>query len=416
MSEALAMNRESIWLPVDIRSLCLMAAIIIYGFAGTPTPDTLGITELFVGFLLLAAAGGWQVAALMWQREAALWQKAAKALLIYGLSAPVLGGMINGHDIGLIIRDIIPFLFLTLPFFLMPPGRDYTGYVQPLTATIAMAGILFALRVLMPVLKWRSGFSFEMDAVNDPGYLVNAPTVLFSALLLLGLAGYSLYKGAGFGNVAHAVLMAGLALVPLAAMALIVQRANIGLTVAVPLLLGVVGLVKSPGRMVLPLLALGLVLWTGHDAILDVAQSAEQKSALVGLNMRWNEAMAVFDRVSRSVPSVLFGQGWGATVASPAVGGLTVNFTHSLLTTYFLKTGLCGLALVLCYLGSLAAGLVPLLFRFPVLALAVAGPFLIDVSLYASFKSLDFGLLLFLIPLWATGPDLLRKRHAYSTA
>ncbi len=91
-------------------------------------------------------------------------------------------------------------------------------------------------------------------------------------------------------------------------------------------------------------------------------------------------------------------------VQSPAVGGLTVNFTHSFLTTYWLKTGLCGLALALLYLARLGRMLASIAPRRPLLAGAMAGPLLIDVTLYASFKSLDFGLVLLLIALWA--PEL----------
>jgi len=89
---------------------------------------------------------------------------------------------------------------------------------------------------------------------------------------------------------------------------------------------------------------------------------------------------------------------------------MTVNFTHSLLTSYWLKTGLCGLALVLLYLFRLGIVLARLMPAQPLLAAAIAGPLLIDISLYASFKSLDFGLVLLLIPLWAPAAEKLRQK------
>jgi len=49
-------------------------------------------------------------------------------------------------------------------------------------------------------------------------------------------------------------------------------------------------------------------------------------------------------------------------------------------------------------LGALGVALFRHVFEKPVLVLAVLGPVLIDVFLYASFKSLDFGLLLLMIP------------------
>ena len=62
------------------------------------------------------------------------------------------------------------------------------------------------------------------------------------------------------------------------------------------------------------------------------------------------------------------------------------------------------MALVALYLLTLGAGIWRILWVYPVGALAVAGPFLIDITLYASFKSLDFGLLLALIALWTRCP------------
>ncbi len=121
------------------------------------------------------------------------------------------------------------------------------------------------------------------------------------------------------------------------------------------------------------------------------------------INMRWAEASAVIHEISASLPTMIFGKGWGATIASPAVGGVTVNFTHCLLTTYWLKTGLVGLFLALLYLFHIGVLLMRLLKVNPVMAVALGGPLAIDVLLYASFKSLDFGLVLLLVPLWAAG-------------
>src|SRR5690606_20532715 len=106
------------------------------------------------------------------------------------------------------------------------------------------------------------------------------------------------------------------------------------------------------------------------------------------------------DTMDDSMPHMFFGRGFGATVQSPAVGNMTVNFTHSLLTSFWMKTGLFGLALVLAYLVGLGRVLWRGLFIHPVLAVALAVPFAIDIALYASFKSLDFGLILLLIALW----------------
>ena len=114
--------------------------------------------------------------------------------------------------------------------------------------------------------------------------------------------------------------------------------------------------------------------------------------------MRAEEWCAVWAEIAAHPLSLIFGQGWGATFSSPAVADIEVNFTHGLLSSLLLKTGLAGFALGLAYLYGLGRVLVRLFSGYPVVVLAVAGPVLIDVVLYASFKSLDFGLVLALIP------------------
>ncbi|MBU0858653.1 MAG: hypothetical protein KJ667_01830, partial [Alphaproteobacteria bacterium] len=50
--------------------------------------------------------------------------------------------------------------------------------------------------------------------------------------------------------------------------------------------------------------------------------------------------------------------------------------------------------------GAVARLLWPLLWARPLLAVALGVPLAIDTMLYASFKSLDFGLILLLLTLW----------------
>jgi hypothetical protein len=138
----------------------------------------------------------------------------------------------------------------------------------------------------------------------------------------------------------------------------------------------------------------------------NLSRSLARKQDIVGLNMRVQEAAAVVEAVESSPGSVLFGKGWGATLASPAVGGVVVNYTHNLLTAIWLKMGLAGLILAGLYIAGLALGLLPLLWTNPVLAMALAVPLVIDTLLYASYKSLDFGLILLLTGIYAGSRQL----------
>jgi hypothetical protein len=136
-----------------------------------------------------------------------------------------------------------------------------------------------------------------------------------------------------------------------------------------------------------------------------VFDSLMRKTQIVGANMRVQEWQAVWAEISGSPLSVTFGQGWGARFASPAVADINVNFTHGLLSSLLLKTGVFGMLLGAAYIMTLLGRLKPYLKTHIVVVFAIAAPIAIDVFLYASFKSLDFGLVLALIPalLYAKG-------------
>jgi hypothetical protein len=125
--------------------------------------------------------------------------------------------------------------------------------------------------------------------------------------------------------------------------------------------------------------------------------------------MRFQELETVWGDVTRSAASALFGNGWGASIKSPAVGGLSVNYTHNLVSAALLKSGMIGAALLCLYLFLLGTSFFSLVRQRPVLALALFWPFVIDIFLYASYKSLDFGLILTLIACYGLKDNNNRK-------
>lgn len=361
--------------------------------AGSPTPDNLGLIEIFVGLLLILATTDLR---LFQPRTAEPWRGRAQAVMLYGLTVPVAAGLAMGAAPVAMLRDIVPFLFMLLPFFI---------YVRPhplsqllVTGIVVAAGVIFAARAAAhPVIHWLMGYK---PAMTDTLYLANAPTVLLAALLLLGLAGRALYTGATLRRLLPAAVMAALALIPLAAMTLAKQRAGLGAVAVYGGCLMLAAVIRRPVRALTPALFILMAAVLGGGVGLKIYHVLTLKTEMVGANMRWQEAAAVFDSLDENPLYGLFGKGWGAQIRSLAVGGETVNFTHSLLTSYWLKTGLCGLVLVLLYLFELGALLARGMRQYPLLVAAIALPMLIDVLLYASFKSLDFGLILLLIPLW----------------
>ncbi|HTK85461.1 MAG TPA: hypothetical protein VL625_10290, partial [Patescibacteria group bacterium] len=355
-----------------IQSFFLTSAIFVYAVAGSPTPDKLSFTEVLTGLLLVLAS-----ASFLFQKvsEAAPpWRIRAQTLLLYGLSVPLIVAFTAGTEPVAIVRDVIPFLFMLIPFFIQSPTTGkFTRTFW--TGMILTAGVLFAARTAAhPLIHWLTG---HKPVMADPLYLTNAPTVLFSALLLIGLAGRQLYEGATLPRTISAALMLAVSAVPLAAMILAKQRASF---MAVLIYVGgllLAAVIHRPRRAMLPLLALIALALAAGGVGLKIYHVMALKTELVGANMRWQEALAVFDSLDDDPFAILFGKGWGAHVASPAVGGETVNFTHSLLTSYWLKTGLCGLILVLLYLFEIGLLLLKEMKERPVLAAAIALPLLI---------------------------------------
>ena len=139
-----------------------------------------------------------------------------------------------------------------------------------------------------------------------------------------------------------------------------------------------------------------------------------RKTALVGFNMRAEEMAAAWRQISAEPGSLLFGAGWGGTFESPAVGGLRVNYTHSLFSAMLLKTGLFGLALAFTYIVGVGVAFARAGFGRAALVLAIGAPFLIDVVFYAAYKSLDFGFILLLAV--AAGMVSGRKENAQNVA
>jgi hypothetical protein len=222
-------------------------------------------------------------------------------------------------------------------------------------------------------------------------YLANSPEVLFSAIFCLLCGGQFLFSQR---KALLGVGLVSLSFAPVVAMALMMQRAGLGFY----LLNGLAGvgclLYFYPKKAVIAFavcLLAGYFLW---PFISIVGQSLLVKTELVGFNSRVQEWAAVIDVLTGRWTYFLFGEGWGGRLENPAVGGLSVNYTHSLISSLLLKTGVLGGFIILSgVLKPLVQAADAVRGRF-LLFSALLSPFLISTFLYASYKSLGFGLIL----------------------
>lgn len=389
-----------------LRSSMLLVALALYGVFGTPTPDRMGPPEYIIALLLILAVGMEGVL-----RPFGFGKKlpsaltSGQALLFYGLLCPVVVGALQGNGLTAILRDLIPFLFFLMPLFL-GSLQEKPGFAESLSRLAVWAGLCFALRDLARIAANLVGLEFLNPVAADPlSYLANAPTVLFAALFLTGTAGRLIWQGYRLRDFLLAGLFLVLALVPFMAMAFSLQRASIGLAALVSVVWLLAAFVKYPSRALRLLVPVALVLLAFLPFLEVLGEALMVKTQSVGLNSRLEEIGAIWREVSAQPLTLLFGLGWGASFSSPAVGGLSVNFAHSLPAAMLLKTGLAGMILSGLYLAGFIPSFLRLMRRDSILALSLAAPLLIDSLLYAAYKSFDFGVILLLLWVAAFLPD-----------
>jgi len=379
----------------QIRLGLFFSAILLYGFAGSPTPDHPGVVESLIGGFLILSAGLGSVQRLRsYHKQEHLFLVSLHILFLYGLIIPSWVGAINGNDLSLIVRDLAAFCFVCLPLFMIDLFAKDPRAARLLPWVLVIGGLLFATRTLLPVLNIWTG--------EELLYLANSPMVLFAAIFMIGLAWQSLLVPSLQSIGRAAALLMGVVLC-LAAMMLDVQRATVGAIGMSLLMLWAIGIWTKPLRIIVPTALLGLIgffLWPQQQEILD---AVFKKTAEVGLNMRLQEMGAVIALMTRDPLTMILGTGWGGVLASPAVGGLEVNYTHSFLTTMALKGGLCLLTIAAFVTFFAMIRIFRVFLHTPVNGLAIFWPFIIPVFLYASHKSLDFGLILLMIGMWSNG-------------
>lgn len=388
-------------------ALSMTGALLLYGGLSVPAPPVLRGVELSIGLLILAAIGWkWPLAVASGHalrtpsgggQSDMRWMPVAVAAFAWLLWIPLLRGAALGWEAADILRDVVPLVFLFLPVLLVPAlrsGGDRT--VRALAGGLAMAGLLLALR------WWRQadwGFgAIGRRAMADGGvYLLNAPSVLFAAVLLPALALSLVAVGGPIRYWVAAIPCAAGGALCLGALAGAVHRTALGLAVLSLALTALWWARRRPWLALPLLLGVGLLAVTGGDALVGAWQQAAEKTRLTGVNARWEEAAAVIDHAVATPWALLFGDGWGARIANPAVGGWRVSYTHTLASYSLLKTGLFGMVALGAYLAALVRPWCRLLATDPPLALAVVPPLLMALCLHTSFKYLDTGVILSLM-------------------
>ncbi|MFP4314365.1 MAG: hypothetical protein ACLFR0_08575 [Alphaproteobacteria bacterium] len=381
----------------DIRFAMLRTAILIYACIGSPTPDHFGYAEFVVAVLLVIAAGAQSFIHLVnfsGKTSYPLWYSAGRLCFFALCFLGVIQFIVLGNYAGDALRDFIAVLFLFLPVIFYPLVVNRTDQLYALINVTALAGMIFALRSLSVF-----DFDFLPGIMDDEplSYLANAPTVLFCAIYLMLGAVKQLEGRGGLKRIPVAFLLLIMAVIPCLGIILTMQRASIALLVIVTALMVLYSFYIRPYKYFPAIVVIALtaaVLW---PILNEIITAFAYKTRIAGDNMRLAELGAIWSAITAQPLTLFFGLGFGGNFESPAVGNYTVNFAHGLLSAALLKGGLLGITIIIIYLALLFRAFIPLWRWNMVLFLALSAPFFICVVLYASYKSLDFGLILTLM-------------------
>ncbi|SNS27954.1 MULTISPECIES: hypothetical protein [unclassified Azospirillum] len=403
------------------RAGALAAAILLYGAASAPAPPGLRLQEMliFAGLILFI---GWRGPLLLasglslFSRRPGpgLAFRMASLVLMALLWLGMIRGLWNGWGITDMVRDVLPFLFLSLPVLLAPGlSRLSPAQFTRMVDCAGWAGCALALR-------WWVGAGMALSALGSTSlgegkeYLLNSALVPFAGVWLC-LRAVSRPGGdaARLWRLSLPLLYGLGGLACLLALAATIHRAALGLSLLAILL----GLWRVLARRPLFALLLGgglvvLVVAAGVPLV-GVAGLVAAKTESVGLNNRVGEVLAVLDQVGRDPLAFLVGDGWGALVANPAVGYWRVSYTHSALSYFLLKVGLLGLVGMALYVGTLAGHVARQAIVLPMLFLAAAPPLLIGCFLHTSFKYICFSLILSLVVSMPESP-FTREKMTYT--
>lgn len=338
------------------------------------------------------------------------------SLFLYISLVPLLTGIYNGHAGKNIIRDFIPFLFLTLPFLYYLAGYSEEKDLTLIIAALLFVGIISSFQFFQVVLdrlgstsKWISNMAIGLRGTGgsdlpdfwnidllmrdsimklyDPASLFAAVYLLcfgFKELLassgnrLLGLisvvtAGFCTYCFMMIGLRAHSALI----FVSFCIFSVLFSRLDT--------------VYRNKLLAIFPVAALCV-----YPFVKDAIRLMLLKQSTVGTNGKLEEWGAVIQSISAS-GDYLWGIGWGGLLNNP-VTAYKSRFTHSMFSFFLLKTGIIGLVALFSVFAITAfqRRLRPILNSEAKLLAVVSAlpPILVGFLFQPSYKMLSFSLVI----------------------
>jgi len=177
---------------ISIQNLCLFLFALVYGLYLDPSPEHFSL-PLLISAALLSFSFRYSAFASNISHVKSGYNPALILWILFGvigLGWPLLLGVIEGHSIRNISRDVVAFLMLLLPLFYIRFVNEYVSaaernaVIKTLFFSLLATGLLFSLRRATVYISGLSGGT----TFQDVNALSVSPEVLFSALFLMPLA------------------------------------------------------------------------------------------------------------------------------------------------------------------------------------------------------------------------------------
>jgi hypothetical protein len=401
---------------LGLSGLYVALSLVIYAF-GTSCPHELGIVEIGVAMSLAMAVAITTFKQLLGggnQAESKAGFTVSLALIIL-LVLPILTALGHtGSNVSLwgLARDVLPYMFFVIPVFFIGMGeKDAVLMVRVIPIFIIFVGLVYSIRfgvyihnnfgsVISFLISQNEMFMTDAvgrsESLTDDVLCLPFDAAVFFSGLFLTLSAFDRIISANGRQKLQGMAILMIAMLPIAALVFISSRAAFGLLALSLIAYGAKKVSKKNLLSISTILSTALILaWPVMTLVYELLIA---KQVAVGANNKWDEVEVIYSTLANAgVEYIIIGLGWGAEFYNPAVGRVS-SFSHSLISYFFLKSGIIGICLLSIYMWWLIRMLLRIFAQkinsHQIAVYSISTVIIISVFFQPLYKTPTYGLLL----------------------
>ncbi len=407
---------------LSVKNYLFIIALLLYPSISNPFPSNIGVAELLIGFLFVLSIDYPHLLPLDPKsfRLGFTYLVPLQIILFILLFVPTLVIIASSKfTLADYIRDVIPFLYIFIPFFYYSLIYSKFKWHLYLPWIISIMGSILSLRYLYAIYAAYGLVPFlslgNASYRDDLLYLTYDSSAHFSAVFLLSSSILLMSKQ----KYALSVSAFLLGMLSFLGNLLVAQRAPTFLTIFSVFAFSIITFARYRKKyfIIIGLFGFAVLLIASiqfNDLLSSLLVDTEkipifskllEKQEKFGLNSKDSELYTVLDIVLSSAPKLIFGIGWGSVFQDPIIPEVEVSFTHSAFTYFLLKTGLLGLFCFIFYLFIIAKSFFSnsisrhsttneFMTHKTLVFLSALPAIIIGVFFQVSYKTLSFGVVL----------------------